>query len=172
MHRALLTLAAGALALAAGCSSHQPLKLKADPTSYYASGYCIGSQENVKVFVESMTFLPDQKGLVAVELAIWNERPQGVRFIFENNTLTIGGHKVGNLETQATVCRPGEITRETLRFRTLLLRFDHATLSIDGVELVLGTHLHFDVSMSAQTEEDEEEGGGIEPHVGQGMKSR
>ena len=129
----------------------------------------MGSNEGVKVFVESMTFLADQKGMVVCELAIWNERSQAARFIFDRNSLTIGGRKIANLESQATVCKAGEITRETLRFRTDLLRFDRATLSVDGVEIELGTHLHFDVSMFASGDDDVD--GGTEPHVGQGMRS-
>ena len=34
-----------------------------------------------------------------------------------------------------------------------------------------GTHLHFDCTMLASTEEEEEDGSGVEPHVGQGMRS-
>jgi hypothetical protein len=157
-----------ALALCAGCGSKGPLPLAADSSSYYVSGYYIGSMENVKLFVESLVFVSDQRGLVAVDIAILNERPTAVTFLSAKNSLTVGGSTIGNLETLGMTVKPGELGRTTLRFRTALLSFSSATISIDGIQIALGTQLHFDVAIHAV---DPEAPSQPEPHVGSGMRS-
>jgi hypothetical protein len=143
---ALLT--AALLLGAAGCASEPP-QLRVEPSSYYTYGYYIGSTQNVKLFVEDLTFVEEQKGTLAAEIAILNERPRPITFLLSQNQLAVGGRRVLAQESQSIIIAPGRIGRATLQFRTDLSGFDRGTLEIDGVQVELGTRLHFSVPIYA-----------------------
>lgn len=145
--RTLLGFAAS-LAFVAGCS-HPPPSIRVEPSAYFTHGYYIGSSSNVKVFVESLTFVEDQRGTVAIEVAILNERPEQIRFLAGQNFLVVGERRLNSLDSQGFVIRPGELVRTTVQFRTDQTELSRATLELDGIEVAPGTRLRFDVPMYA-----------------------
>jgi hypothetical protein len=141
---ALLLLAAGA-----GCGGHAAPEVRADPSAYFVHGYYLGSKANVKVFLEDVSFSEEMKGTLSVELVILDERTEAVKFLSQENWLVIGGRRLQALESQGLIVRPGELQRATITFRTDQEEFARGTLEISGVEIELGTRLHFNVPLYA-----------------------
>jgi hypothetical protein len=120
---AALLAAAG---IAGGCGAHT-VKLGVDRGSYHVRGEYMGSQRQVKLFVESLRLDPIHEGRrgvtaqVTANVALLNERPDAARFRLGACSLDVGGQSPAiPLETQIVALQPGKITRATLTFRTLV----------------------------------------------------
>lgn len=150
-----------------GCSD-PPMQLRVEPSAYFSYGYYIGSKANVKIFVEDLTFVGEQKGTVAVEVGILNERQQPVRFFYDDNYLVIGQRRLGAMESQGVIVKPGELMHVTLQFRTDMNGLDRASLELNGFEVELGTRVHFAIPIYAvdvdKPEPATRPGGGMKRH--------
>jgi hypothetical protein len=154
MHR-LVPLALVAGLVAAGCTHPAP-HFRVEPSAYYTHGYYMGSSSNVKVFVETITFMAEHRGTIAVDLAILNERTEQIRFLAAQNFLLVGSRRLNCEDAQGYSIRPGELWRTTIEFRTDQSDFDRGTLELQGVE-VARARLNFAVPFYAVDPDAEDE---------------
>ncbi len=141
---------------AAGCGAPPPLpELEVEPEGYYARGYYLGSQRNVKAFVTRLQYVSAMRGSVFVDVMILNEQRAPITLQLDYSRLRVGEREIVAEDAPAEPLAPGAIKRVRLRFRTFMKRSQMApgrklVLELRGIRDAAGRPIHFKVPLAVK----------------------
>jgi hypothetical protein len=122
-----------ATALSAGCSYASSFVV--EPKGFVTSGWYVGEDQGVMLFVERITFAETQKGLMGIDLYLINKRPESVGIDLGQARLNLPDRSAQANETHVLLVKPGEGKDVSLVYRTDLGAegIARATLELDGL---------------------------------------
>jgi hypothetical protein len=138
LHAPLLIVALLATLTLPACSDHAPL-LRLDPGASHVHGDYLGSERQLKLFVESVRLEPLRGGRhglsskVVANLVVLNERPGDARFRLGACHMQVDDQRFTALETQVVALPPASLTRATITFHAPLdpEAFGAATIDVE-----------------------------------------
>lgn len=133
--RASVALCLCLVAVQAGAGCAHDTLFVVEPKSYVASGYYLGEENGIQVFVGDVTYVGGQKGTVGIDVRLINRRKDSIRFDLGANRLDLPDRSVLPNDTHTIAIAPGEVKDVVLFYRTDLDRdaITSATLNIEGL---------------------------------------
>ncbi len=158
----LVAVLAGAGAGASGCAHESTFIV--EPKSYVASGYYLGEENGIQVFLTDITYVGEQKGTIGIELRIINKRQDSIRVDLGANRLDLPDRSVMPHDTHTLAVTAGEVKDIVLFYRTDLdsSAIPRATLNLEGLTIpgapaaTKGPRYEVAIARRAEREDDDD----------------